>query len=124
MTAKADPALPTVAELRNLPTAAVLTLPWWDGKHNEGEIHAAGVHLRVPVVVVPDLPVLGAVVLEHGYSVTEHFIVMREWDQQVLLHEVLHVLMRTSTHAELNVLEVGLGPFVKFPGVAKNEGAA
>lgn len=47
-------------------------------------------HIDVPIIIVPDLPVFG----EAGYGYDcSRVIRLREWNEQVLLHEILHVVL-------------------------------
>lgn len=114
------PELPTVETLRSLSPALQVAVPVWHPQPDGKGLRQPSEHIDVKVVVWPLLDDLGVVRRLHGYSITETFIVLREMNRQVLLHELLHVILdgrlpSTETehgHAIIGAIEVGLGPFL------------
>lgn len=115
--------LSSVQTLRSLKPVLTLDVPWWNPLGHSGGIRVATDSIRVTVVIWPELADLGVVRRLHGYSITETFIVLREMDRQVLLHELLHVILDGvmpaaaadhHNHAVIGALEVGLSPFLSL----------
>lgn len=110
----------TLEEVRALPVIANLNVPLWDGDARDDELHAPCKAISVSVVIKPDLPILGHLLREHHWDSVETYIVLREWNEQVLLHEVLHVVIGSGpdddphNHRVINAAEVALAPFVCF----------
>lgn len=113
------------SDLRTLTPVLTLQVPLWIETHDyqPGAMRSPKRHITVPVVLWPDLDVKGTVVREHGYATTETFIVLQEWDEQVLLHELLHVVLGhilltgddpEGRHDVIGAVEVALAPFVTF----------
>lgn len=118
---------PAGADLWNAPRTLTLTIPLWDEatEHQPRTLRVSTRATQVPVILWPKLDVPGAVVHAQGYAAVETFIVLREWNAQVLLHEVLHVALGgvipaaqdgTGGHDVIGAVEVALAPFVNFCG--------
>lgn len=84
---------------------------------NSGGLNQGSDHIDVPVIIDPELGPRGETRRDHGYATTDTSIVLREWNEQVLLHELLHVLLdgRVPTtpadphgHEAISRVEVGL----------------
>lgn len=94
------------------PVVEAITLPAGYASDGYGFNKPTGLY-EVPVVTDPNLPVRGETRTNpYGPPKT---IVLREWDERVLLHEVLHVLLDghiphdgNHGHPIINRLEVGL----------------
>lgn len=117
---------PDAATLATMTPECVLTVPLWNESHeyNPTQLRTPTRSIRVPVILWPDLNPLGAVVRWPGYYATDTYIVLREWNPQVLLHELLHVILcyvipddedGTGAHDIIGAVEVALAPLVTFP---------
>ena len=80
---------PTPAEGEAIAPTSI-RLPFDYERDEETGLNRGRAHYDVPIVYDPDLPTLGERRI-HPYG--DCPIVLREWNPQVLLHEMLHVLL-------------------------------
>lgn len=64
--------------------------------------------VAIPVAIAPDLPTLGESSYQYDYS---QVIRLRQWDEQVLLHEVLHILVGRVLPSDTDGTRLGLGQY-------------
>lgn len=119
--------VPTANDLRAAKPVMVLDVPIWDESrdYRPDEVRKATRSRRVPVVIWGDLTQRGAVVHDYSFDYTLFsWVVLREWDEQVLLHELLHIVLMPflpggasdqSGHNVIGSIEVALAQFLRIP---------
>lgn len=98
------------------PLSAITLSTGWEPVDDGQSPHVAAGVAAVPIVIDPNLSTLGEAGWDNGYSISGRVIRLRQWDEQVLLHEVLHCLLDELipyevdglSHKVINAVEVGL----------------
>lgn len=120
-------AIPRLAKAR---TVVEFHLPWRRPRLGQDrlseQLHTPDGSLIVTVVIEPELDALGRCYPVHGYSTVSYLIALREWNEQVLLHELLHAILghiipesvpgywQVTPHNVINAVEVALAPLIRL----------